>query len=90
MIPVVTPGEMADIDRDAPESVEVLVARAGWAVAAAAVDMIGGNYGRRVAVVAGKGNNGADGRYAAARLARWGVRVTVVDAAAFRRDVAST
>ena len=81
MIPVVTPSEMAAIDRDAPEGVEVLVARAGEAVAAAAVDMMGGTYGRRVLVVAGKGNNGADGRYAAARLARRGVRVEVVDAA---------
>ena len=32
-------------------------------------------------VVAGKGNNGADGRVAAARLARRGARVTVLDAA---------
>ncbi|MEA2971924.1 MAG: ADP-dependent NAD(P)H-hydrate dehydratase / NAD(P)H-hydrate epimerase [Actinomycetota bacterium] len=81
MIPVVTPAEMAEIDRDAPEPVDVLVARAGWAVAAAAVDMLGGTYGRRVVVVAGKGNNGADGRCAAAVLARRGVRVQVVDAA---------
>ena len=44
------------------------MARAGRAVAAAAVDMLGGTYGRRVVVVAGKGNNGADGRYAAGRL----------------------
>ena len=32
-------------------------------------------------VVAGKGNNGADGRVAAARLRRRGARVTVVEAA---------
>ena len=62
MIPVVTPQEMAAIDRDAPEAVEELVARAGEAVARAAVDMLGGTYGRRVLVVAGKGNNGADGQ----------------------------
>jgi NAD(P)H-hydrate epimerase len=49
-------------------------------VAAAALDMLGGAYGRRVVVVAGKGNNGADGRYAAGCLARRGVRVSVVDA----------
>jgi NAD(P)H-hydrate epimerase len=72
---------MSEIDRDAPEPVDVLVARAGEAVAAAAVDMMGGTYGRRVVVVAGKGNNGADGRHAAGLLARRGVRVTVVDAA---------
>ncbi len=80
MIPVVTPAEMAAIDRAAPEAVDVLVARAGWAVAVAAVDMMGGTYGRRVVVVAGKGNNGADGRHAAAQLARRGVRVEVLDA----------
>ena len=34
----------------------------------------GGAYGRRVVVVAGKGNNGADGRVAAAGLARRGRR----------------
>ena len=45
------------------------------------VRMLGGTYGRRVVVVAGKGNNGADGRAAAERLRRRGVRVAVVDAA---------
>ena len=80
MIPVVTPAEMAAIDGDAPDPVAVLIGRAGEAVAAAAVEMMGGTYGRRVVVVAGKGNNGADGRHAAARLARRGVRVEVVDA----------
>jgi len=81
VIPVVTPRAMAAIDRDAAEDVEVLVARAGQAVADAAMDMMGGTYGRRVLVVAGKGNNGADGRYAAERLSRRGVRVRVADAA---------
>lgn len=81
MIPVVTPEEMKAIDARAPEPVEVLVARAGTAVARAALRMLGGGYGRRVVVVAGKGNNGADGRAAAARLSRSGARVAVVDAA---------
>ncbi|HVF13965.1 MAG TPA: NAD(P)H-hydrate dehydratase [Acidimicrobiales bacterium] len=81
MIPVVTPQEMAEIDRAAPEAIDVLVGRAGQAVADAALDMMGGGYGRWVLVVAGKGNNGADGRHAAARLGRRGVRVAVVDAA---------
>jgi NAD(P)H-hydrate epimerase len=43
--------------------------------------MLGGTYGRRVVVVAGKGNNGADGRVAAARLRARGAKVTVVEAA---------
>ena len=82
MIPVVTPEEMKAADRASPEPVDVLVERAGSAVARAAVEMLGGVYGRRVVVVAGKGNNGADGRAAAARLRRRGVRVEVVDALA--------
>jgi len=80
VIPVVTPEEMQAADRAAPDPVEVLVARAGAAVALSALDMLGGGYGRRVVVVAGKGNNGADGRAAAARLRRRGVRVQVIDA----------
>ena len=82
MIPIVTPAEMKAIDEAAPEPVEVLIERAGAAVARSAIDALGGTYGRRVVVVAGKGNNGADGRAAARRLARRGVRVTVIDAAA--------
>ena len=81
MIPVVTVVEMQAIDADASEPVDVLIDRAGAAVARAAVAMLGGTYGRRVVVLAGKGNNGADGRVAAERLRRRGVRVVVVDAA---------
>ena len=80
MIPVVTPEEMKAIDEASPEPTEVLVRRAGEAVARAARRMLGGGYGRRVVVVAGKGNNGADGRAAAERLSRWGARTTVLDA----------
>lgn len=79
-VPVVTPAEMGAIDRDAPEPVEVLIGRAGAAVARTALRMLGGSYGRRVVVVAGKGNNGNDGRDAARRLRARGVRVVEVDA----------
>src|SRR5688572_9046419 len=72
---------MQAIDAAAPDPVEVLIERAGAVVARSALDALGGTYGRRVVVVAGKGINGADGRAAARRLARRGVRVTVVDAA---------
>jgi NAD(P)H-hydrate epimerase len=82
VIPILTPAEMAAIDRAAPEPVDVLVARAGKAVALQALAMLGGAYGRRVIVVAGKGNNGNDGRDATRRLRRRGVRVEVLDAAA--------
>lgn len=80
MVPVLTPEEMGALDRAAPEALDVLVSRAGGAVAREAMRMMGGGYGRRVVVVAGKGNNGADGREAARRLELRGVRVSVVDA----------
>ncbi len=80
MVPIVTPQEMNAVDRDAPEPTELLIARAGAAVARAAVRMMGGTYGRTVHVVAGKGNNGADGRVAATLLAERGVRVLLHDA----------
>lgn len=77
MIPVVTPEEMSEIDSAAAEPESVLIGRAGAAVARVAIEMLGGTYGRRVVVVAGSGNNGADGKVAAGRLARRGVGVTV-------------
>ncbi len=79
MIPIVTPTEMAAIDMAATEPVEELIERAGAALARVALHMLGGGYGRRVTVVAGKGNNGADGTAAARRLRNRGVRVTVVE-----------
>lgn len=75
---MITPDEMRAIDAAATESVEVLIERAGAAVARAAVRMLGGSYGKRVVVIAGKGNNGADGRVAARRLADRGVHVRIV------------
>jgi NAD(P)H-hydrate epimerase len=81
VIPIVTPEEMAAIDKAAPEPVDVLIERAGSAVARAAREMLGGTYGRTVDVVAGKGNNGNDGRAAARRLAERGVRIRMFDAA---------
>lgn len=85
MIPVVTPAQMAAIDAAAPEPVEVLIDRAGAAVARAALDLMGGTYGRRAVVLAGPGHNGDDGRAAAVRLRRRGVRVAVIDAVAATR-----
>jgi ADP-dependent NAD(P)H-hydrate dehydratase / NAD(P)H-hydrate epimerase len=80
MLPVLTPDEMAAVDAAAPEPVAILIGRAGTALAHQAVTMLGGTYGRRVVVVAGKGNNGNDGREAARRLERRGVRVQVISA----------
>ncbi len=81
MQPVLIPAEMAAADAatmaaGVPEA--ELVERAGGAVARAARRLLGGTYGRRVVVVAGKGNNGADGLVAARLLDGWGARVDVL------------
>jgi NAD(P)H-hydrate epimerase len=81
MIPIVTPEQMRVIDAAAAEPVEVLIDRAGSAVARSALRLLGGAYGRTVAVLAGPGNNGADGRVAADRLRERGVSVRVHEAA---------
>jgi NAD(P)H-hydrate epimerase len=79
---------MGEADRRAinagtPES--VLVERAGTAVARHALKMLGGSYGRRVVIVCGKGNNGADGRVAATRLQARGIGVDVFELASTTR-----
>nr|MDA8292703.1 bifunctional ADP-dependent NAD(P)H-hydrate dehydratase/NAD(P)H-hydrate epimerase [Actinomycetota bacterium] len=80
MRPVLTPVEMARVDARAAEAegLDALVARAGAAAARHALALLGGAYGRRVVVVAGRGHNGDDGRVAASHLARRGARVLVV------------
>ncbi len=77
--PVVTPAQMRRIDAASGVEERILVERAGTAVAWVARTMLGGVYGRRVAVLAGPGNNGADGRVAARVLHRWGVGVTTIN-----------
>lgn len=79
MAPVLTVAELRALDEHAPVPVEVLIDRAGRAVARTAIEVLGGRYGRRVVVVAGPGNNGADGRVAAAVLAAAGIGVEVLD-----------
>jgi NAD(P)H-hydrate epimerase len=81
MQPVLTVTEMNAVDAAAQASVplDVLVGRAGLAGARAALELLGGSYGRRVVVVVGPGNNGADGRVAARLLGRRGARTTVVE-----------
>jgi NAD(P)H-hydrate epimerase len=88
MKPVLTPAEMAAADRRAinagtPEA--VLVERAGTEVARHARRMLGGSYARRVVIVCGKGNNGADGRVAATRLEARGIGVDVFELASTTR-----
>ncbi|MHB8244441.1 MAG: NAD(P)H-hydrate dehydratase [Acidimicrobiales bacterium] len=73
---------MRELDSRAIEAgipYEVLVERAGRAVAVEAMSLLGRRYGRRVIVVAGPGSNGADGRVAASVLSRRGVKTIVID-----------
>lgn len=82
MQPVLTPEEMAEADRRtiaAGTPVEVLMDRAGRAVAWAVRRVCDGTYGRRVVVVCGKGNNGGDGLVAAHVLRVWGMHVDVFE-----------
>lgn len=76
MIPVVTAAGAAEMDRKAADPVDVLMDRAGLAVALEAVDL-GAAYGTRVTMLCGPGNNGGDGYVAARYLRRRGVAVHV-------------
>src|SRR5213593_1794769 len=79
--PVLSPQQAVELDRASQArgvAADFLMENAGRAVARAAVDLVGGVYGRRAVVVCGKGNNGGDGLVAARHLARWGMRVAVI------------
>ncbi|MGB9847226.1 MAG: NAD(P)H-hydrate epimerase, partial [Desulfotomaculales bacterium] len=62
---LVTASEMRELDRRAIEEFGipglVLMENAGRQVAEVVKEMLGGAAGKRVAVFAGKGNNGGDG-----------------------------
>lgn len=78
---VITPGEMAEIDRAAIEVERIggmdLMERAGAGVADVARDMLSARGGRRVALWCGKGNNGGDGFVAARLLSESGFDASV-------------
>lgn len=81
MQPLVAPREMVRADEAAIAAgtpAEVLMDRAGRAVARAAIEVAGGRYDRSALVVCGKGNNGGDGFVAARRLLQEGLKVTCV------------
>jgi NAD(P)H-hydrate epimerase len=80
MRPVVGIDEMRALDEQALTDVgyEELVHRAGSAVATQAIAMLDGVAGKRVAVVAGRGSNGEDGRVAARALVARGASVLVL------------
>jgi NAD(P)H-hydrate epimerase len=84
MKPVLTPAEMGEADRrtvSAGTPVEVLMERAGRAVARATRRTAGGAYAKHAVVVCGKGNNGGDGLVAARVLRSRGMRVEVFELA---------
>jgi NAD(P)H-hydrate epimerase len=79
--PVLTPEEMRLADLRAVAAgtpVEVLMERAGRAVAWSIRRRLGRAAGLRVVVACGTGNNGGDGLVAARVLRGWGARVDVV------------
>jgi ADP-dependent NAD(P)H-hydrate dehydratase / NAD(P)H-hydrate epimerase len=78
---VVTPAQMRAADEaciaaGTPEP--ALMDRAAHACAVVALRMLRGGYGKRVVVVAGKGNNGGDGVICAKHLRTHGVQATVL------------
>jgi len=79
--PVFSAEEMKQIDAEAHAKVgiEFLIEKAGFAAARTAISMMGGTYGRKAVVFAGKGNNGQDGIVAAKFLRRRGVKVDIID-----------
>ena len=81
---VVTAGQMAALEQAAAGvgvSTDALMEQAGLAVAQAIRERLGGIAGVPILVLAGPGNNGADGLVAARHLRRWGAEVAVYLAA---------
>jgi NAD(P)H-hydrate epimerase len=80
MIPLLSLAAMRHADREAVSrrGQNALVHAAGTAVAHTARHMLDRCYGARIAVIAGPGLNGADGRVAAAWLLDRGARVDVI------------
>ena len=75
MFPVARVDAVRKADANANTPLGTLISRAGHAVAANAMEMLGGAYGKQILLVAGRGNNGADGRVAAEVLRARGARV---------------
>jgi NAD(P)H-hydrate epimerase len=76
MKPILTAEEYRRVDQAYTGDMDQAMDRAGFAVAVSAA-RLGAGYGRRVAVLAGPGNNGGDGYVAARYLKRRGAAVEV-------------
>ena len=87
MFPVARIDAVRKADANASVPVEILISRAGHAVALNALRMMDGAYGKRVLLVAGRGNNGNDGRVAASELRQRGARVDEVAPESFHAVV---
>jgi hydroxyethylthiazole kinase-like uncharacterized protein yjeF len=80
VLPVLLPSRMQEADRRTIEAgvpSVVLMERAGHAVAFSALRLLGKAYGRRILVLAGKGNNGGDALVVARKLHRMGALVRI-------------
>ncbi|MCX7141909.1 MAG: NAD(P)H-hydrate epimerase, partial [Proteobacteria bacterium] len=77
--PVCTTGEIRELERTAAERTGAasLMELAGLAAAEYARELLG-EYGRKVLVLAGPGNNGGDAFEVAVHLKRWFYRVELV------------
>ena len=76
---IVTANQMTALEQSAERhgvSTDTLMENAGLAVAEVSRDLMGGAAGKRVLVLVGPGNNGADGLVTGRHLARWGAGVT--------------
>ena len=85
-IPAVTRAQMIEIDRAAIDaygiSLTQMMENAGFWLADLTRRLLGGSCtGRRIGVIAGRGNNGCGGLAAARRLNLWGAQVEVLLAA---------
>ena len=85
-IPAITAAQMREVDRTMIEDIGItlvqMMENAGRHLAALAREKLGGDVrGKRIVVLAGRGNNGGGGLVAARRLANWGAQVGVVLAA---------
>ena len=76
---IVTAAEMTALEQSSERygvSTDTLMENAGLVVAEVSRDLMGGAAGKRVLVLVGPGNNGADGLVTGRHLARWGAGVT--------------